>query len=923
MNDTQDIYGLTKKEVEERIAEGKVNGDSLVKTKSIKQIVFSNVFSLFNIINTVLAVCVFLVHSYKNMLFMGVVFWNAVIGIVQEIRSKKIIDKLSILSSPNAYVLRDGNIVKISIKDIVLDDIIVLRNGYQICADAVIISGECEVNESLITGESDAMPKGIGDSILSGSFVTSGEVYARVVHVGMDNYVNTITGKAKYIKKPNSEIMSGIKAIIKVVTIALVPVTAILFYNQLMMPDNDLPAAVVGTVAAVIGMIPSGCVLLTTVALAVSVIRMAKRNVLVQEMYCIETLARVDVLCLDKTGTITEGTMNVEDVMIFDNAYSKEKFAELMYLYTMHQTDVNATFDAIKEYALDSYNKESFTQSVKSYIPFSSDKKWGGMILDNNSTIAIGAYEYIVDKEDKENKDIKNTIANYSKKGLRVLVVAQSMFSAENKTLPKGMKVIGIIVIADKIRKEAYDTIAFFRKQGVALKVISGDNPETVAYIADKAGIPNAHRCTDTSTLNEEELKDAIKHTVVFGRVKPEQKQLIISELKKSGHVVAMTGDGVNDVMALKEADCSIAMQSGSDAARCVSQLILMDSNFASMPHIVAEGRRAINNLQNSASLYLTKTIYSTALAVLFVFLNMKYPFIPIQLTLIGALFIGLPSFALALEPNNNRIKGSFLANVGRIAIPGGAMVFIYIISSLIYAHITKATYEEMSTISTYALAIAAGAVFIRVCQAKDTFIKRVMPYISIGAFVAMSVFLGSFFGFEKLSNRQYNFVMILLLVSGILLDTLRIITEKFMGTSPNIYDITFAWTDNNKMIVINDEVEPRDYEDISRMIMNRKVFKADKVVFFEKAVGAADILIDGQDNITDEDIAVNVMVYAKKVLKLHGGIADIKVEKGDKKELIYTSADIKEGVVRVGNENNDEANEIRVHMGKKRRIVL
>ena len=929
MENVEEILGLSNDEVRKRISEGKVNGDVLVKTKSIKQILFSNIFSLFNILNTALAVCVFLVHSYKNMLFMGVVFWNAVIGIVQEIRSKRIIDKLSILSSPSAYVIRDGKISKIRISEIVLDDVIILKNGYQICADAIVMSGACEVNESLITGESEPINKITGDMLLSGSFVTSGEVYAKVIHIGMDNYVNTITGKAKYIKKPNSEIMSGIKSIIKIVTFALIPVTGLLFYKQYTMSGNSFAEAVIGTVAAVIGMIPSGFVLLTTVALAVSVIRMSKKNVLVQEMFCIETLARVDVLCLDKTGTITEGTMTVENIEIVDDTFNKEDIDKLLYLYTKNKTDVNTTFDALKDYAINETNSDDseyintcnndINSEYVEYFPFSSDKKWGGIILNDNSSVAIGAYEYIVHKKNKYAEDI---IAEYTKKGLRVIVVSYSKERIVNRCLPEDMKVIAIIAIADKIRKEAFDTISFFKKQGVALKVISGDNPETVAYIADKAGIDNAYKYIDTSKLDDDELKSAIKKNVVFGRVKPEQKQIIISELKKLGHVVAMTGDGVNDVMALKEADCSIAMQSGSDAARCVSQLVLMDSNFSSMPHIVAEGRRAINNLQNSASLYLTKTIYSTALAVLFVFLNMKYPFIPIQLTLIGALFIGLPSFALAIEPNNNRLKGNFLMNVGRMAIPGGIMVFLYVVASLIYCNMTNASNEAVSTISTYALAIAAGTVFMRVCQAKDTYIKQFMPFVSVGFFVVVAVFLASFFGFSKLTYKQLNYVIVLLLISTFVIDTLRIVIEKFMGSSPNIYEATFCLSDNQRTIVINDDVAPRDYEDISRMIMNRKIFKADKVVFFQKGVGKSDIIVNGQNDLSDEDIAANVMIYVKKVLRLRGGLVDIKVENLVDNLIINTTVDMSEKIVVIHKDNGEEKR-IRLHTAKKRKIVL
>lgn len=646
--------GLTKEEVEERIKENKMNYDTSLPTKSIKTIVRENIFTLFNLINILLGVAVFCVGSYKNLLFLIVIFCNTAISIIQEINSKRAVDKLSILAQAKVNCIRDGEKQEIGINSIVLDDLLMLETGNQIVADSIILEGEVEVNESFITGESDVIYKRKGDTLLSGSFVVSGKCKAEVIHIGDENYTSKISSGAKYVKKVNSEIMKSLNGIIKIVSIAIVPIGILLFFNQLGLTENSFKNAVVNTVAAIIGMIPEGLVLLTSTVLAVSVIRLSKRKVLVQELYCIETLARVDTLCLDKTGTITEGTMEVNDII--EITKSKEELEEILSEISSASDDNNSTIEAIRaKYK----NKQKW--KVINKIPFSSQKKWSGVCFKDKGSYIIGAPEFVLREKYDEYKE---RIEKYSN-DYRVIIVANSEGDFIEKELPDKLEVLGFVLISDVIRKEASKTLKYFKEQGVNIKIISGDNPITVSKIAKRAGVENSEKYINMQEIKtKEQLEKAAKEYTIFGRVTPVQKKELVQALKKEGHTVAMTGDGVNDVLALKEADCSIAMASGSDATRNVAELVLLDSNFASMPEIVLEGRRTINNIERSATLFLVKTIYASILAIIFLFVNMPYPFMPIQLTLISTVTIGIPSFVLALEPNKERIKGKFLRNV-------------------------------------------------------------------------------------------------------------------------------------------------------------------------------------------------------------------------------------------------------------------
>ncbi len=738
------MKGLTSKEVNERIEHGRVNADVNIKTKSIKQIIAGHTFTLFNFVNVFLAVCVALVNSYKNMMFIGVAFWNLIIGIIQEVRAKKVIDKLSLLSHSKAHVIRDNEEKTIELDELVVDDIFILQSGNQVPVDAVVCEGECQVNESLLTGESEPVLRKYGDEVLSGSFLVSGKIIAKVKNVGAENYVNKITGQAKYIKKPNSQMMDAINTIIKIVSICLVPLGTILFLRQRFGLDQSIKVSVVSTVAGIIGMIPSGLVLLTSIVLAVSVIRLARYNTLVQEMFCIETLARVDVLCLDKTGTITEGRMQVENIEYLDEDISQEQFADLMCNFCNYVGDSNPTFVAVNSAFK---NKASTKMCAKKTIPFSSERKYSGVIFDNDDEIVMGAAEFVLG--DRYSYDIKKKVDEYSALGKRVVVVCKNNI------------LVALIVIGDIIRAEAKETLEYFEAQGVTLKIISGDNPITVSKVAKQAGLKEADKWINATDLKSvEDIKDAVKKYTVFGRVTPKQKYEIIKSLREQGHVVGMTGDGANDVMALKEADCSVAMQSGSDAARNASQLVLLDSNFSSMPRIVAEGRRSINNIERSAVLYLSKTIYAFLFAVIFICIHAAYPFQPIQFTLIGALSIGIPSFILALEPNTDIVEGSFLGNILKKAIPGGLLVVVNVVIGIIISKIWNLNAGQTSTLCTILLVDAAMIILLDVCRPWNIIRAILFIFMSLGFIGAFNVMEG-LFGISKLKIELYMLIAI------------------------------------------------------------------------------------------------------------------------------------------------------------------
>ena len=692
------MTGLTNEQVQERIAEGKVNANENPNTRTYKQIIRENTLTFFNFLNLVLLVLVLFVRSYKNSMFMGIILINTVIGIIQEVRAKKTIDKLAILTESKTVVLREGKKWNISTEKLVIDDLIFLKTGDQVPADVKILEGSVEVNESLLTGESDNLAKNPGDELFSGSFVTSGEACCQVIHVGKDNYASQITSEAKEFKRHNSELRNSLNAILKVISIIIVPLGAMLFYKQYYIVGDTLKDSVVNMVAAVLGMIPEGLVLLTSVALTLGSMVLATKKTLVQELYCFETLARVDTLCLDKTGTITEGTMKVEDVQLYESGQDsgektidtdaeteagsdsmedatseadKKKLQEMEHIMenlmsVLH--DQNATADALRK----RFPAKSDLKLVHA-IPFSSDRKYSGAVFEEKGTYLIGAAQFLFPEG---NEELLAHCSTYAEEGFRILILAHSDEETESTKLPAGLEPVGLFLITDVIREEAPDTLAFFDSQGVDLKVISGDDPVTVSAIAKKAGLKNADHYIDATTITTpEEMQRAVAECSVFGRVTPQQKKQMVQALQAQKHTVAMTGDGVNDVLALKEADCSIAMAAGSDAAKNIANVVLLDSNFGAMPHIVNQGRRVVNNIRSAASMFLIKTIFSVLLSLITIFFGDAYPFEPIQMSLISACAVGIPTFLLTQENNYDKIDHTFLRHVFMNAFPAAVTI--------------------------------------------------------------------------------------------------------------------------------------------------------------------------------------------------------------------------------------------------------
>ena len=749
--------GLTAAQVQTRIAQGLVNADDGIKTKTEKQIILENTFTFFNILNFVLALFVLLVGSFKNLLFLGVIFSNTIIGSFQGIRAKRTIDKLSLISAPKVTVLRDGALQTIAVSEIVLDDVMHLSNGQQICADAIVCDGEVEVNESLITGESDPVVKRAGDELLSGSFIVSGSCYAQVEHIGSENYANRIANDAKYIKKAHSEILHSLDFIVKTLGLTLIPIGLLLFSKQFFILHDTLKDAVVSTVAAMLGMIPEGLILLTSVVFAVSVLRLSKYKTLVQDLYCTESLARVDVLCLDKTGTITEGTMQVDELIPLEG-FTEQDMTEALTALINVLSDDNPTSYAVKA----RFTGETSWTATET-VAFSSARKWSGASFAAHGTYVMGAGEFILrDRFDT----LRERTETYAARGERVLLLARTDSAfLEGKALPDDLQPVGLIAISDKIRAEAPETLRYFAEQGVTLKVISGDNAVTVSNIAQKAGLAGAENYCDASTLETEaDAAAAIEQYTVFGRVTPQQKLQFVKALKENGHTVAMTGDGVNDVLALKEADCSIAMASGSDAARTVSNLVLLDSNFASMPQVVKEGRRSINNLQRSASLFLQKTIYSTVLSVLFIFLSASYPFEPIQLTFISTLTIGIPSFILALEPNRDRVRGSFLINVLKKSFPSALTMVLGVLFLCLFQQPLGLSSEQVSTLSVIVAFTVGFMLMFKLCVPFNA-LRGVLFGAMLAAFFLGYIFFMDIFSMVPLSASMLFVLVPLLLV--------------------------------------------------------------------------------------------------------------------------------------------------------------
>ena len=772
------VCGLSSAEVAERVAQGKVNAASTLKTKSFGRIFYDNICTLFNLINVLLLVALLLVGSFKNLLFIGVVFFNTIIGIVQEIRSKQSVDKLTILTASKVSVLRDGVLTEVSKDELVLDDVIHLSRGSQIPADCQLLEGECKVNESLLTGESDLIAKTEGDELLSGSFIAAGTCYAKITKVGAECYAAKINNEAKYIKKNNSQILKSFKFIIKLCTIIIFPIGALLFSSQFFFRGADLQSAVVGTVAALVGMIPGGMILLTSTVLAVSIIRLARKKVLVNEMYCIETLARVDVICLDKTGTLTADAMHVSDIHLFDGAQEDEVKTALSSLHHA-STEVNATMQAIGDYI-----EKVEPLDVHAFAPFSSETKWSGGQFANGKTYILGAAEFVFSDKEKY-KEVFDAIEQIAET-VRIVVLAVTDNPLSESQLPVGLKPMALVLIKDTLRENVNQTVNYFREQGVTLKVISGDSVHTVRNIALETGIEGADKAINMTEIHtDEELEKAAETYNIFGRVTPAQKKKLVLALKKHGHTVAMTGDGVNDVLALKEADCSIAMASGSEAARNVSQLVLVDNDFGSMPEVVAEGRRTINNIERSSSLYLVKTIYSILLSLIFTFFALQYPFEPIQLTLIGGLTIGFPSFVLALQPNKNIVRGNFTKNIIARALPAALCVVINVLAAAILSVTLQMPHAEVSTIAVYVTSLTCFLLVLRLSIPINA-LRAAMLAVSLSGLSIAFVFCGKLFNLIFLSPMAILTLCIMACCTLVIFNVFYNVADKIIEKDKN-----------------------------------------------------------------------------------------------------------------------------------------
>lgn len=759
--------GLSKEQVEERILQKLVNFDDQPKTKSIKQIIASNFFTYFNFLNICLGAAVIsagifsgqLFQGMKNCLFMGVIIINSIISIIEEIISKKIIDRLSLLSESKVTVIRDGERNEKKIDEIVLDDIIELKSGHQVVCDAVILDGEVEVNESFITGESDAIVKNPGDMILSGSFIVSGVTLARVEHIGSDNYVSQISKGAKYVKKANSVIMDSFEKLLRIISLFIIPIGIVMYFSQLNATNFNVTEAIFATVAALIGMIPEGLVLLTSSVMAVSVIRLSRYKVLVQQLHSMETLARVDVICLDKTGTLTEGQMALKEVFPSEKI-TKEEMAVILNAITNTTKDENSTMMALKK----SYHEGSNVE-VLDMIPFSSSRKFSAYSFSMLGSYYLGAPEILF----HGNKKVKEIVEKYSGE-YRVLVLGKSSEKITKK--PSKLEYLGYLLIEDVIRPEAKETLRYFQDQGVNVKIISGDNVDTVLNIAKRVGLSEVTGI-DVSDLTDEELYDCLNDYDVYGRVAPNQKQFIVSSLQQMGHTVAMTGDGVNDVLALKTSDCGIALASGSESARNVSQLVLLDSNFDSLPKVVAEGRRTINNIERSSSLLLVKTIYTVLLILFSILISTKYFFVPIQLTLITGFTIGIPSFILALEPNRELVTGNFLLKIVSKSLPVALTVVFNVILITAFKETFGLSYALSSTLSVF-LTATTGFIFLyRICKPFN-FLRTILFLFLLFGFIYCAIFQYEFFNISEITKETLLIFIVLYICSMYVFDKLN-----------------------------------------------------------------------------------------------------------------------------------------------------
>lgn len=784
------ITGLTDEEVRQRVEEGLTNRADISTDKTTKEIVVSNVFTYFNLIFLVITILLIMVGSFRNLTFLPIIIGNTVIGIVQEIRAKKTLEKMSLLNAPHADVIRNGSVKQISTDELVKDDVILLTAGKQICADAVVISGNIQVNESLLTGEADEVEKTEGSTLMSGSFVVSGECYARLEKVGNESYISKLSLEAKSMGgKEQSEMIRSINLIVKWVGIVIIPIGLILFWQSHFVNGESITKSVTSTVAAIIGMIPEGLYLLTTVALALSTMKLARKKVLLHDMKSIETLARVDVLCVDKTGTITEPDMKLKEIFLCKNsgadgtqtALTLDELKSLILDYANASVDNNATMLALKAYAADALtnNTSALHRTTVSQQAFSSSLKYGSVTF-SDGTYLLGAPEFIMHEDFAR---IEEEIIPYADKGDRVLLFAR--YDGENveNGINGSVTPLGFVALANPIRENAVKTFEYFKSQGVAIKVISGDNPRTVSRIAIQAGIESAESFVDAATLDtEDKIADAVNKYTVFGRVTPKQKKQLVKALQAKGHTVAMTGDGVNDILAMKDADCSVAMASGSEAAAQAAQVVLLDSDFAHMPDVVYEGRRVVNNIQRSASLFLVKNIFSLLLSLFSVILMVTYPLEPAQVSLISMFTIGVPGFLLALEQNKDRIKGRFITNVMLKALPGGLTDVIAVGALVVCGEVFCISDASIGTIATLVLSVVGFMILFKISEPLNG-MKYAVIIGNIAGLVFSGFFLKKLFALTDLSNICILLMIVFGFAAESLFRNLTLLVEKLRGS--------------------------------------------------------------------------------------------------------------------------------------------
>ncbi len=772
--------GLSVEQVIERINKGYVNTTQNTNTKTYRSIFFNNIFTFFNMLCLAIAVCLIVAQSYKNLMFMLIAICNTAIGIFQEIRAKRTIEKLSLLTAPSAKVIRGGSEYEVTTAEVVIDDIVKLATGKQVVADVIIVEGSVEVNESLLTGESVTIKKTVGDILYSGSFISSGLCKARVDKVGADCYIEQLSQKAKQYKKPKSELFNSLNLTIKIIGFILVPIAIFMCINNFV-NTRTFVGTVERSAGAIISMIPAGMFLLCSVALTVSVIRLAQRKALVQDLYCVEMLARVNVLCLDKTGTITDGTMKVYNCIEVQNK-SGMTLKRIVGSMLSALGDNNQTSQSLIHYF--GLNKELEATAT---LPFSSTRKLSAVTFEEIGTYILGAPEFVLPNL-KESK-VSNMIDQYAKDGYRVLVLANCNGTINKDNLPNTARsVVAVIVLEDRIREDAIETIKWFKENDVKIKIISGDNPLTVAEIAKRVGVSDTESFINLEGLNESQVINAANKYTVFGRVTPEQKAILVRAMKAQGNTVAMTGDGVNDILALKEADCSIAMANGSEAVRSVSHMVLLDSKFSSMPQAVFEGRRVINNVQKSSALFFMKTIFTILFSIFILATRQAYPFAPLQMYMLEFFVIGIPSFFLALQPNKNRIKGRFIYNLFKNALPGALTLFINCIAIYVFVLLTQGSWDDtilVSSMCTIVVTFTGLAMLLKLCTPVTT-INGVLLCTMCAICLGLTIFAPDFFEIGSIPLECKLFLIILILIAGYMLNIFSKMLEKInIGGNP------------------------------------------------------------------------------------------------------------------------------------------